>query len=114
MTPRLLLFLPWLAFVGVWLFQAERFRRLSSAPMEGWAATGLEHTGFWGLGPYLEAQEQYVGFSYALGAAFAVWSVGRFLRSRQAAMAAGAAGGVTLVGVLMAGGASSSGAAAPL
>jgi len=42
-----------------------------------------------------------MGFSYALGAAFAAWALLQYLAVRQAAMAAGAAGGVTLVGVLM-------------
>src|SRR5512137_2864375 len=61
-------------------------------------------TGFLGLGPYLQGQDYYTGFSYALGAAFAAWAIGKFVRSRQTAMAAGAAGSITFVGVLMAAG----------
>jgi predicted permease len=45
-----------------------------------------------------------LGFSYALGAAFAAWTIGQFIRTRQAAMATGAVGSVTFVGVLMAAG----------
>ena len=91
-----------LAFVGVYAAHAFYLSRIVAAPMEGWANSEVMDTGFLGLGPYLQGQDYYTGFSYALGAAFAAWAIGRFLRSRQAAMAAGAAGSITFVGVLMA------------
>lgn len=46
---------------------------------------------------YLAGGDVFLGFSYALGAAFTVWSLGRFLACRSAAAAAGAAGGTVLV-----------------
>jgi hypothetical protein len=93
-----------LVFVGVYAAHAFYLSHMVAAPMEGWANSELINTGFLGLGPYLQAQDYYTGFSYALGAAFVAWAIGRFLRSRQAAMAAGAAGSITFVGVLMAAG----------
>lgn len=97
----------WLAplvFVGVYAAHAFYLSRIVATPMEGWANSEVMDTGFLGLGPYLQGQDYYMGFSYALGAAFAAWAIARFLRSRQTAMAAGAAGSITFVGVLMAAG----------
>lgn len=97
----------WLApsvFVGVYMAHAFYLSHIVATPMAGWANSEIMDTGFLGLGPYLQGQDYYTGFSYALGAAFAAWAIGRFLRSRQAAMAAGAAGSITFVGVLMAAG----------
>ncbi len=96
--------LPPLVFVTVFAAHAFYLSRLAAAPAAGWADSGIMDAGFLHLGPYLQGQDYFVGFSYALGAAFAAWALGRFLRSRQAAMAAGAAGSVTFVGVLMAAG----------
>jgi len=97
----------WLApsvFVGVYAAHAFYLSRIVATPMAGWADSEIMTPGFLGLGPYLQGQDYYTGFSYALGAAFAAWAIGRFLRSRQAAMAAGAAGSITFVGVLLAAG----------
>ncbi len=97
----------WLAplvFVCVYVAHAFYLSRIAATPMEGWANSEIMDTGFLGLGAYLQAQDYYTGFSYALGTAFAVWAIGKFLRSRQTAMAAGAAGSITFVGVLMAAG----------
>jgi hypothetical protein len=93
-----------LAFVAVYAAHAFYLSRIAAIPMEGWANSEIMDTGFLGLGPYLQGQDYYTGFSYALGAAFAVWAIGKFLHSRQTAMAAGAAGSITFVGVLMAAG----------
>ncbi len=93
-----------LAFVGVYAAHAFYLSRIAATPMEGWANSEIMDTGFLGLGPYFQAQDYYTGFSYALGAAFAAWAMGGFLRSRQAATAAGAAGSITFVGILMAAG----------
>lgn len=76
-------------------------RHLAEMPTEGWADVGVGQGGLWGFDYYIQAQDYYMGFSYALGAAFAVWAFINYLDVRQAAMAAGAAGSVTLVGVLM-------------
>ncbi len=97
----------WLAplvFVCVYVAHAFYLSRIVATPTEGWADSGIMNTGFMGLGAYLQAQDYYTGFSYALGAAFAAWAIGRFLRLRQAAMAAGAAGSITFVGILLAAG----------
>lgn len=99
--------LHWLSpgvFLGVFAGHAFYLSRIAASPTAGWADGEVMDTGFWGLGAYVQGHDYYLGFSYALGAAFTVWAVGQFLRSRQAAMAAGAVGSVTLVGVLMAAG----------
>lgn len=99
--------LPTATFVLVMILHALYIRHVSVAPTDsdGFADSGItDNTGFLGLGPYWAAQDYYLGFSYALGAAFAVWATVQFVRTCQAAMAAGAAGSVTLVGVLMAAG----------
>ncbi len=97
----------WLApvvFLGVYAVHAFYVCRLVATPSEGWADSEIMKSGFLGLGPYIQGQDYYTGFSYALGAGFTVWAIGRYLRSRQAAMAAGAVGSITFVGVLMAAG----------
>ncbi len=96
--------LPLLVFLGVYGSHAYYLSHIVAAPTKGWANSEIMNTGLLGLGPYLQAQDYYTGFSYALGAAFVAWAIGRFLRFRQAAMAAGAAGSITFVGVLMAAG----------
>ncbi len=97
----------WLAplvFVGVYVAHAFYLSRIVATPMAGWANSEIMNSGFLGLGPYFQGQDYFTGFSYALGLAFAAWTIGRFLRSRRTAMAAGAAGSITFVGVLMAAG----------
>ncbi len=97
----------WLAplvFVCVYVAHAFYVSRIAATPMQGWANSEIMDTGFLGLGAYIQAQDYYTGFSYALGAAFAAWAIGRLLRYRQAAAATGAAGSITFVGILMAAG----------
>lgn len=94
-------FLPQLTFLAVMAGHALYMRRQAATPADGWADVGVGDGGLWGFEPYLQGRDYYPGFSYALGAAFAVWALAAYLRGRQAAMAAGAAGSVTLVGVLM-------------
>lgn len=97
--------LPVIVFLAVLAVHALYIRHVSAAPADVWAdADVIPSSGPWGLGPYLLAQEYFQGFSYALGAAFSTWAIGQFVRTRRAAMAAGAAGSVTLVGLLMAAG----------
>lgn len=96
--------LPYLMFIVVFLGHALYLRHQSAMPAEGWADVGVGQSGLWGFDYYIQAQDYYMGFSYALGVAFAVWAFLKYLTVRQAAMAAGAAGSVTLVGVLMAAG----------
>lgn len=96
--------LPNVIFLGVFSVHALYLRQQASMPTEGWVDVGVGEGGLWGFDFYLQAQDYYMGFSYALGAAFAVWAFLKYLTVRQAAMAAGAAGSITLVGVLMAAG----------
>jgi hypothetical protein len=79
-------------------------RHLAAAAMAGWADGGPVAADLWGFGPYLRAQDYFLGFSYALGTAFAVWAVWRCIRARTAVAAVGAAGSVTFIGVLLAAG----------
>ncbi len=91
-----------LVFWGVYTAHAFYICHLVATPSEGWANGEILDFGSLGLAPYIQGQDYYTGFSYSVGAAFTVWAIGRYLRSRQAAMAAGAAGSITFVGVLMA------------
>ena len=81
--------------------------RATSAP-SGWTDFGISANaaGPLGLRAYWRGQDYFVGFSYALAAAFATWALSRsiFFRRGRAGAAGAAAGGVTLVGALMAGG----------
>ena len=49
------------------------------------------------LAGYLAGGDVFLGFSYALGAAFTVWSLGRFLACRTTSAATGAAGGTIFI-----------------
>lgn len=92
------------AFVVVFAGHALYIRYWASKAIPGWASEGIGDVGLWSFGSYIAAQDYFLGFSYALGTAFAVWAGLRFLHARQAAHAAGTAGSITLVGGLMASG----------
>ncbi|MBT0663106.1 hypothetical protein KI809_02230 [Geobacter pelophilus] len=94
--------LPSLVFVIVLATHALYLRHQAAVPAEGWADVGVGNGDWWGFGLYITEQDYLLGLSYALGAAFSVWALSQYLKTRQAAMAAGAAGSITLVGVLMA------------
>jgi hypothetical protein len=96
--------LPLAVFVLVLVGHALHIRHVAAAPVDGFADAGITDPGFLGLGPYLAAQDYFLGFSYALGVAFATWAGSQFLRQRRAALAAGAAGSIGMVGLLMASG----------
>lgn len=96
--------LPLAAFILVFVGHAYYVRLVGAMPVDGWANIGVTDNGFLGLGPYLAAQDYFLGFSYALGAAFGVWAVSRLIRQRRAAYATGTAVSITLVGGLMASG----------
>ena len=59
-----------------------------------------------GLGAYWRGHDYFIGFSYALGASFGAWRllVGFLLVKKDSPQVGAAVGGITLVGVLMAGG----------
>ena len=96
--------IPSVVFMAVFSGHAFYIRYQASLPTDGWADAGVGSGGMWGFESYLNEQDFYMGFSYALGAAFAAWAIGQFIRTRQAAMATGAVGSITFVGVLMAAG----------
>lgn len=99
--------LRWMAlimFLAIFSGHALFIRQQAALPADGWADVGVGYGGLWGFESYVNEQDFYLGFSYALGAAFAVWAAGQFITTRQAAMATGAVGSATFVGVLMAAG----------
>lgn len=100
----LMRWLPPIVFLGVLVAHALYMRQQAAAPAEGWADVGVGTGAWWGFVPYITEQDYLLGISYALGAAFSAWALAQYLKTRQAAMAAGAAGSITLVGVLMAAG----------
>ena len=85
-------------YVGYWAL---------SVPL-GWTDDGIVRNaaGYLGLGAYLRGHDYFIGFSYGLGAAFATWALSHCIFSgRERGVAAGTvAGGITFVGILMAGG----------
>lgn len=84
---RSMRWIPWLVFFGVVVAHALYIGHTTSSVWEGWADTGLIDNGFLGLGPYFQAQDYFLGFSYALGAAFTIWSLmWEFSRSRKRAV----------------------------
>lgn len=95
--------LPVATFLAVFCCHALYLRHLSAA-VEGWADVAVGEGAAFGFGAYLADQDYYLGFSYALSAGFVAWSLINYLSRRRLAMAAGAAGGVTVVGVLMSAG----------
>jgi hypothetical protein len=95
--------LPLVIFLAVFCCHALYLRHLSSAA-EGWAEVAVGEGAALGFAAYLLGQDYYLGFSYALSAGFVTWSVINYLSRRRLAMAAGAVGGVTVVGVLMSAG----------
>lgn len=100
----LLRWIPLVIFLAVFSGHAFYIRYQAALPSDGWADVGVGYGKMWGFESYINEQDFYMGFSYALGAAFAAWAIGQFINTRQAAMATGAVGSVTFVGVLMAAG----------
>ena len=101
---RMARWLPPAIFVLVFVFHALYIRQISSAPPPGWANVGIVDNTWLGFGAYVEAGDYFTGFSYALASAFGVWAIMQFFHQRRAAMAAGAVGSVSLMGILMVGG----------
>jgi hypothetical protein len=99
---------PTIVFVAIFAAHALYVGACAVAAPSGWSDFGMSAnaTGPFGLGAYWRGQDYFIGFSYALGASFAAWALTRCISFRQARVAAGGAavGGITLVGVLMAGG----------
>ena len=99
--------LPALVFLAVFVAHALYAGFCAGAAPTGWADLDVSSSavGPLGLWAYWRGQDYFLGFSYALGAAFATWALSRCISSRARGEAAGAAAGsITLVGVLMASG----------
>ena len=100
--------LPAVVFVAIIVAHALYVGYSALSAPSGWTdfGIGVEAAGPFGLGAYWQGQHYFLGFSYALGAAFATWALSRciFLRRDRTVAAGAAVGGATLVGMLMAGG----------
>ena len=95
--------LPAFVFLSVFVAHALYSGFWAKATPEGWADFDVSSSavGPLGLLAYWRGQDYFVGFSYALAAAFAAWALTRCISNRAKGGAARAAGSVTLVGVLM-------------
>src|ERR1700722_16396246 len=95
------------AFVGVFVAHAFYEGVSVASPVSGWTDVSFgNQAGTLNLGAYWHGQYYFIGFSYALTAAFTIWAISRsVLCSRTRILTAGAAAaGVTFWGALMAGG----------
>jgi hypothetical protein len=90
-------------FISVFVLHALYLRHLAAQPPEGWSDAGVA-LGWFGFEPYFRSKDYFVGFSYAFASAFAAWAIGRCVISRRSQSGSAAAGSVTLVGALLAGG----------
>jgi hypothetical protein len=96
------------AFVAVFVAHALYIGFWAASAPSGWADSDISASavGPLGLWAYWRGQDYFIGFSYALGAAFATWAISRciFFPRARTVTAGAAAGGITLMGVLMAAG----------
>jgi hypothetical protein len=99
--------LPLFVFLAAFLAHALYSGFCAGSAPSGWADLDISSSavGPLGLWAYVRAQDYFVGFSYALAAAFATWALSKCISLRGRKGTAGvAAGSITLVGVLMASG----------
>jgi len=100
--------LPAIVFLTVFAAYALYAGACATSAPSGWTDFGISANaaGPLGLRAYWREQDYFVGFSYALAAAFATWALSRsiFFRQGRSVAAGAAAGGLTLLGALMAGG----------
>jgi hypothetical protein len=100
--------IPAVVFIAIFVAHALYVGACAASAPSGWTDFGISAhvAGPLGLGAYWRGQDYFIGFSYALAAAFATWSLSRSILFRQGRTitAGAAAGGVTLLGALMAGG----------
>jgi hypothetical protein len=100
--------IPAVVFVAIFVTHAFYVGACATSAPSGWTDFGISTYvgGPLGLGAYWRGQDYFIGFSYALAAAFAAWALSRSILFRQGrtVTAGAAAGGVTLLGALMAGG----------
>jgi len=100
--------IPAVVFIAIFVAHALYVGACAASAPSGWTDFGISAhvAGPLGLGAYWRGQDYFIGFSYALAAAFATWALSRSILFRQGrtVTAGAAAGGVTLLGALMAGG----------
>jgi hypothetical protein len=88
-------------FVAIFVAHALYVGACAASAPSDWTDFGITAhvVGPLGLGAYWRGQDYFIGFSYALAAAFATWALSRSILFRQgrAVTAGAAAGGVTLV-----------------
>jgi len=105
---RVKMSLPVIVFLAVFAAHALYVGACATSVPSGWTDFGISANAAGPLGfkAYWRGQDYFVGFSYALAAAFATWALSRsmFFRQGRAVAAGAAAGGATLVAALMAGG----------
>ena len=94
--------IPAVVFVAIFVAHALYVGACAASAPSGWTDFGISAhvVGPLGLGAYWRGQDYFIGFSYALAAAFATWALSRSILFRQGrtVTAGAAAGGVTLVG----------------
>jgi hypothetical protein len=100
--------IPSVVFVAIFVAHALYVSACAASAPSGWTDFGIsaDVVGPLGLGAYWRGQDYFIGFSYALAAAFAAWAFSGSILFRQGrtVTAGAAAGGLTLLGALMAGG----------
>jgi hypothetical protein len=100
--------IPAVVFIAIFVAHALYVGACATSASSGWTDFGIsaDILGPLGLGAYWRGQDYFVGFSYALAAAFATWALSRSIRFRQerTVTAGAAAGGVTLLAALITGG----------
>jgi hypothetical protein len=100
--------IPAVVFVAIFVAHSLYVGACAASAPSGWTDFGIsaDVVGPLGLVAYWRGQDYFIGFSYALAAAFATWALSRSILFRQGrtVTAGAAAGGVTLLGALMAGG----------
>jgi hypothetical protein len=100
--------IPAVVFISIFVAHALYVSACAASAPSGWTDFGISAhvAGPLGLGAYWRGQDYFIGFSYAMAAAFATWALSRSILFRQGrtVTAGAAAGGVTLLGALMAGG----------
>ena len=91
-------------FAFVFAGHALYLRHVSRLSVDGWANVDSLVPNEWlGFQPYLLGRDYFVGFSYALGVAFAAWAITRFIIDRRSS-AVEAASSITLAGGILAAG----------
>jgi hypothetical protein len=101
--------IPAVVFIAIFVAHALYVGASAASTPSGWTDFGISAHVFGplGLGAYWRGQDYFIGFSYALAAAFATWTLSRssiLFRQGRTVTAGAAAGGVTLLGALVAGG----------